>query len=368
MWFGIGFVTLVASVGWRWYSERTRWKGKAETCNGLPYQYKYRSEKYSDKLWIGVDFNLQINCAFRKETWFDQGFKALRLTKEHQTGLLEFDEKVYFISDSPFVQNLVSTNTDIAENVLKIMTSDVHGARFTALYGRNGCLWAEYKLKGELRAEKGTPGIASFCVPALQVISNAFQQTKLQTSKAWRDPYYWIAAFFSVLASGLMINGCLQLFRWLGTANTHLLPNSNLLQHTLGITVTCIGLAICVAAIMLSRTSRAHMTLIELLLAGGFGMFITTYYGLKDINAELDVQHGMVISSEVASQRIYKRRSTSKPLHYLTIKATDKTPQIEIEVSPSSYSMARNGSQIKLKLYPGKLGYPWITDVQVSAP
>ena len=89
---------------------------------------------------------------------------------------------------------------------------------------------------------------------------------------------------------------------------------------------------------------------------------------MKDINAELDVQHGMVISSEVASQRIYKRRSTSKPLHYLTIKATDKTPQIEIEVSPSSYSMARNGSQIKLKLYPGKLGYPWITDVQVSAP
>jgi hypothetical protein len=99
------------------------------------------------------------------------------------------------------------------------------------------------------------------------------------------------------------------------------------------------------------------MTLIELLLAGGFGMFITTYYGLKDINVELDAQQGMVISSEVASQRIYKRRASSKPLHYLTIKATDKTPQIEIEVSPSSYSTARNGSQIKLKLYPGKLGY-----------
>lgn len=368
MWFGIGFVTFAASVGWRWYSERTRWQGTSEKCNGLTYQYKYRSEKYSDKLWIGVDFNAQINCAFRKENWLDQGFKALRLTKEHQTGFPEFDQRVYFISDTSFVQNLVSTNKDIAESVLKIIASDVHGARFTALYGRNGCLWAEYKLKGELRAEKGTQGIANLCVPALQVIANAFQQAKPQTSKAWRDPYYWIAAFFSILASGLLINGCLQMFRWLGSTDIHLLPNSNILEHTLGITVTCTGLAIGVAAIMLSRTSRAHMTLIELLLAGGFGMFITTYYSLKDINVELDAHQGMVITSEVASQFVYKRSANRKPLHYLTIKATDKMPQIEIEVSPSFYSTARNGSQIKLKLYPGKLGYPWITDVQVIAP
>lgn len=368
MWFGIGFVTLAASVGWRWYSERTRWQGTSEKCNGLPYQYKYRSEKYSDKLWIGVDFNAQINCAFRKENWLDQGFKALRLTKEHQTGHREFDQQVYFLSDNPFVQNLVSTNPDIAENVLRIMASDIHGARFTALYGRNGCLWAEYKLKGELRAEKGTPGIASLCVPALQLIANAFQQAKPQTNNAWRDPYYWIATIFSVLASGLLINGCLQLFRWLETSNTHLLPHSNILQHTFGITVACTSLVIGVAAIMLSRTSRAHVTLIELLLAGGFGMFSTTYYGLKDINCQLDTQPGITLTSEVADQRIYKRRPSSTPLYFLTIKATDETPQIEIEVNPSSHSMARKGSQIKLKLHPGKLGYRWITDVQVAAP
>lgn len=369
MWFGISFVTLAASLVWRWYAKRTRWKGDSEKYDGLPYQYKFRREKYSDKLWIGIDFNPQVNCAFRRENWLDRAFKALRLTKEHQTGHSEFDQQVYFISDNATVQNLVSSSQSIADNVLKIMSSNMHGAHFRRLHGRSGCLWAEYKLKGELAADKGAPGLAALCVPALHAIAKEFLQAEKKITKPWLDPYYWIAAVFSTIAYGLLTNGVIQVFRWLDTPNAQLLPGSEIVQHALGITAISIGVLVAAAAIMLSRTSRAHMTLIEVFLAGSLGMFSTSYYALKDINFDLGAKAGKAVTSEVIAQRIQKhRRKTNKPTYYLTIKATDRTPQTEVTVSADSYAMTRMGSQINLNVHAGKLGYLWISDVQVQRP
>lgn len=369
MWFGVGFVTLAASLGWRWYAERTRWKGESDKYDGLPYQYKFRREKYSDKLWIGINFNPQVNCVFRRENWLDRWFKVLRLTKEHQTGHREFDQQVYFISDNATVQNLVSSSPHIADNVLRVMASDMHGAHFRRLYGRSGCLWAEYKLKGELAVDKGRTGLAALCVPALHRIAKEFLQAEQTITKPWLDPYYWIAAVFSTIAYGLLTNGAIQIFRWLETTNTHLLPGSELVQHALGLTTISIGVLVAAAAIMLGRTSRAHMTLIEVLLAGGLGMFITSYYALKDINFDLDAKTGTPVTSEVIGQRIQKnRRQANKSTYYVTIKATDKTPQTEISVNANSYAMTRIGSQINLNLHAGRLGYSWISDVQVQHP
>ncbi len=367
MWFGVGFVTLAASLVWRWYAERTRWKGDSEKYDGLPYQYKFRREKYSDRLWIGIDFNPQVNCAFRRENWLDRAFKTLRLTKEHQTGHREFDQQVYFISDNATVQSMVSSSQHIADNVLKIMSSNMHGAYFRRLYGRSGCLWAEYKLKGELAADKGAPGLAALCVPALHAIAKEFLQEERTITKPWLDPYYWIAAVFSTIAYGLLTNGVIQVFRWLETPNVHLLPGSEIVQHALVITTISIGVLVAAAAIILSRTSRAHMTLIEVFLAGSLGMFSSSFYALKDINIDLDAKAGTAVTSQVIGQRIQKnRRKTNAPTYYVTIKATDRTPQTEVTVSADSYAMTSIGSQINLNLHAGRLGYLWVSDVQVQ--
>jgi hypothetical protein len=264
---------------------------------------------------------------------------------------------------------MVSSSQHIADNVLKIMSSNMHGAHFRRLYGRSGCLWAEYKLKGKLAADKGAPGLAALCVPALHAIANEFLKAEKKITKPWLDSYYWIAAVFSTIAYGLLTNGVIQVFRWLETPNAQLLPGSEIVQHALGITAVSIGVLVAAAAIMLSRTSRAHMTLIEVFLAGSLGMFSTSYYALKDINFDLGAKAGKAVTSEVIGQRIQKhRRKTITPTYYLTIKATDSTPQTEVTVSADSYAMTRMGSQINLKVHAGKLGYLWISDVQVQRP
>jgi hypothetical protein len=83
----------------------------------------------------------------------------------------------------------------------------------------------------------------------------------------------------------------------------------------------------------------------------------------------LGAKAGKAVTSEVIGQRIQKhRRKTITPTYYLTIKATDSTPQTEVTVSADSYAMTRMGSQINLKVHAGKLGYLWISDVQVQRP
>lgn len=364
MWFVSSFLTLAASLNWIWFAKRARWEGESEKYDGLPYLYQFHRYKNINRLWIGIDFDPDVNCSFRRENWLDRAFKALRLTKEHQTGHREFDQQVYFISDNATVQNLVSSSKHIADNVLKLISSDMHGAHFLRLLGRNGCLWAEYKLKGELLADKGPPGLAALCVPALHAIAKEFLQAEKTTTKPWFDSYYWIAAVFSTIAYGLLTNGVIQSFQlaWLEPPNARLLPGSEIVQHSLGITTISISVLVVAAAIMLSRTSRAHMTLIEVFLAGSVGMFSTSYVALKDINFDLSAEAGIAVSSEVIGQRSStRRRGIDHTTYYVTIKATDRTPQTEVQVSADIYEMTRIGSQIKLNVHAGKLGYSWIS-------
>lgn len=364
MWFVGSFLTLAASLCLRWYLEQRGWEGESEKHDGLPYRYKFQRFENTKTLVIGIDFDPDVNCAFRCENWLDRAFKALSLTKEHQTGHREFDQQVYFISDNATVQNLVSSSKHIADSVLKIISIDMHGAHFRRLYGRNGCLWAEYNIKGELVADKGPPGLAALCVPALRAIAKEFVQAEKTTTKPWLDSYYWIAAVFSTIATGLLINGVIQIFQlaWLETSNAHLLPGSRIVQHALGITTISTGVLVVAAAIMLSRTSRAHMTLIEVFLAGSLGMFSTSYFALKDINVNLSAKSGIVVTSEVIGQRSSTYRRGIRPTSYfVTIKATDRTPQTEVTVSADRYEMTRIGSQINLTVHAGKLGYSWIS-------
>jgi hypothetical protein len=109
------------------------------------------------------------------------------------------------------------------------------------------------------------------------------------------------------------------------------------------------------------------MTLIEVFLAGSLGMFSSSFYALKDINIDLDAKAGTAVTSQVIGQRIQKnRRKTNAPTYYVTIKATDRTPQTEVTVSADSYAMTSIGSQINLNLHAGRLGYLWVSDVQVQ--
>ena len=169
-------------------------------------------------------------------------------------------------------------------------------------------------------------------------------------------------ARFSTIATGLLINGVVQIFQlaWLESSNAHLLPGSKIVQHALGITTFSTGLLVVAAAIMLSRTSRAHMTLIEVFLAGSLGMFSTSYFALKDINVNLGAESGIAVSSEVIGQRSSTRRR-GIDRYYVTIKATDRTPQTEVTVSADRYAMTRIGNQINLTVHAGKLGYSWIS-------
>lgn len=365
MWLGWGILSLAGSIGWRWYAERTCWQGDTDRYQGLKYLYKRKPGKFYDKLLIGVDIPKDINCAFRKENWFDRVFKASRLTKEHQTGHRAFDERVFFISDNAAVQALVSHNPRIAESVLKIMDCDPHGAGFVAMRCRNARLWVEYKLKGELRAEKAIFGMASLSVHALHAIAREFIRNTPKNQRPWRDRHYWIAAFFSILTSGLFVNGVAQ-FMLSSGMDSRLLSTADIQTHARGIAIFGTGALVSLTAVFLGRTSRAHMTLLEVLLAGGIGLYTTSYTALKNINVELDTATESV-HSEVISRRTEKARRSSHRFYYVNIRATQKTPEMWIEVSEPFYSTASYGTPVQLELHPGKLGYPWVSDLRKRA-
>lgn len=364
MLFGFGLITLSASIFAKWYLERKRWNGESAQYNGQPYRHDYIRGKYNDKLLVGIDFHKGIECTFRRENCLDRLFKLLGLTKEHQSGNPEFDQLVYVISDNTAVQSLVTSSNSLAINVLKLLHSDQHGATFVALKARNGRLWVEYKLKGELRANVGKDGIASFAVKALHGIAQEFIHFSGKHRSRWFDRYYWIGAIFSTLAYGLLLGGVVH-FAIQGIEDEVLIPGTGI--QTLAKTVAIAGAAILVtiAAILLGRTSRAHYVLLEVLLAGGMGLYITAYTNLRDFNIDQDKSAATVIQTEITYREIKKRRSRDKKRYFVTIRATEKTPEMELQVNEGFYEKASYRTPVLIDLHHGQLGFPWLTNLRI---
>lgn len=370
LFFGAGLITLSASIALRWFAARSRLNGKAARCDEIPYQHKYSRDtstyifksKYCDKLLIGIDLPKGIECVFRKENWLDRIFKALWLTKEHQTGHREFDKQVYFISDNPAVQNLVSTSPTMAQSVLKFMACDLHGARFKSLRGYNGQLLIEYKLPAQLPEPAVTRDIASFVVKDLYGIANEFEQSMAHRRSRWLDRYYWIALLLSIIATGLLMNGlALLALQWMD--DVILLPNDTIHLLTLVITIAGTSTLVLISALLLMRTSRAHYTLLEVLLAGGVGIYGTAYANIRDYNITQDQSPPTVVTTRVIDKQKKSNFGKEKD-HYVTLSGNQHMPAVEVRVNSGFYASVRANTQLRIDWHPGRMGYPWITNLR----
>jgi hypothetical protein len=368
-WLFFAFISFSLILGYFWFTEIRRWKGQRDRWRGLTYEHNGFFARPWHTIRIGVDMPSRVNCQFRGERRFDKWAQDWRLIKEHQTGHADFDDQVFFVSDSRPVQKMVSANRLILDHVLSLKNDAIDGLEFHQVVCRRGRLWVEfYATDGDL-SEGQCEDLIEHCVPILHDMAAAFNRYAAYTVHMWKDPIYWKALGLTILSSFLLVDGLLQWDQWHRYVKGQILPNTVLETHAALLTVAgSLGLLV-MAVLLMGRSSRTHVVLLGLLPASLFGLYIESLVVLRDLNTYQDPGQTRTVVSKVTDTHLFFWRGSWwlnwNASYLINVQATAQTPDLDVRVPFKTYSQAQPGQAVQMQLHPGKLGYPWVSDPQL---
>jgi hypothetical protein len=369
MWFVLGLVSLTLFVSYRLF-RKLHWAwGWTDDLGGfrhgkLRYKFEHTENKGAHRVRFGVLSPKPFHFRIKRETRWDRFAKRLCLSAEQTYNDPEFDESFYVVSDHPQLTRELADEPAL-RNVFKGLFRD---RQLQHIWCEGQHLVAEYHfsqgdgLDGHYEKTEHKAPI----VTALHGIAD-FLSTLDQSSRV-RDPYIWRAATMVSLASGVLILGFIEVFRFAKLDNFDpLLDAWPLLRQSVLLIAIILMLWLVLAAAWLRGSSHAHIVMTEILVSGGIGLLMCTYFLARDLNCEWDNAPAQVYYVEVIKKhRHYHRKSPDT--YSLTIR------HLGVGVLPDSVSVRHGvhaqvsaGQRVELHIKPGRLGHPWVQRVHPVA-
>ncbi|MDH5737656.1 MAG: hypothetical protein OEZ23_05065 [Gammaproteobacteria bacterium] len=360
MWFLIGLCFVVVASACIAYVGVTHiWKGIPGEVDGLAYIYNIREGKLGlQGFFLGVEATTGYDYAFKRETGFDRFFKKMGLSKEFQSGDEDFDNLIYVLSDNKQLHRQIVHNAEIREaiqNLFKLESQ--YNFKLKEVRHRAGRLWIKIAGLSEFRKED-IPKVASTAVPVLKTVSESLIQSQSRSLR-WKDPFIIRSVLLLSLSAGLLANGLIHLVRvfWIDIPFT--MDQIPLFVDALSLTAVIVVMFLIAVLLLLGRSSRAHIVLLEVLLIGGIGAFATSLVELRDLNIEWDNSPGQEFDLVLENKKIHRRRRATSYNLYVT-GWLDSERREKITVSSEFYDSLKIGDRLRLVQREGYLGYRWV--------
>ena len=361
MWFAFGLITVSVSA-WLilYWRLRNRWSGKAGFLGDQRYEYSISKHKGRvQQLKIAIACRTGMHFRLKCESLIDRFFKSLGLSEEQQLNRLHFDENVYVESDDRRLSYVLKHKSDLHETLGRFFDGRVLASfKIKRLWCRGERIWIEARPASSMKDCSPEP-LAAEVVPVLAKLAEGLASTAPASSGS-RDGFVWKAALLTALSAALAINGVLQLVHTAAVKFPVVVEHSARLSAAAALGAGLLLALLFACVLLLGRTSRSHVVLIELLLVGGFGAFASAYSGLRDFNIEFDRARPETVDTRVVN-RYSKRCGKNSTCYHLVVEPRPGLGgQHSFKVSYSDYQVLAVGQTVFFEAYTGALGYRWI--------
>jgi len=361
MWFVFGVLTpiaFVAHAGWERFI--ARWRGEPVQAGALNGDYKRYTNKGSlVRLRIGVPCHDDFHFSLRPERRFDRLCKWLRIAVERTVGDAAFDQRFYLLTDDGAFCDYLARNAGLRA-ALQQLDGQIARSGYALVEARcyRGRLWTEVAVKKGAIDEKE---LARSLLPVLSECSAHLDRIARPQAHTRRDPFIWKAIALLMLSTGLAVNGGMHMLR-IGFGDLpFLLDPAQALSAAAGITAVLLPGLLAAAVVLLGRSARTHMVLLELLTVGAFGIFSTSFTLLRDANIEWDGSPARSQPSQVLHKEIKTGKGTTYYLHVADWRRPGR--ERSIRVGGRTYDQYEVGQTIRFMQKPGHFGWPWIESI-----
>lgn len=366
MWFTLGFVTLVISVGYQWWMRwHYSWTGAEDSLGGVQCQSKVRSLRD----WVyGLLVSLRAPENFRfelkREGDWDRFFKWAGLTVEHQFGHAGFDSLVYVASDDQHLFDSLAGNKDFLQAAQHIFAAESEDRWIKKIVCARGRLWLVIGCSDgfEEASRERNRVFAAGLLPHLQQIQKALSACKPDTKPAERDRHLIPSMVILAISSGLAVNGAISWARSL-ISPEFILETQPLRLYAWAIGACILAVLVLAAVLLLRGSSRVHLVLLELALVGTFGAVTTASNGLRNANIDFDTSSATQVQRPLAGKFIEERKRLFKPTrttYYLRYREWFGEEELRsISVSAKTYESASNGDTLEFEQHQGFFGWRW---------
>lgn len=365
MWLLFGAITLACAC---LYAGRKRY---AATWNGTPYPVRdavflasLESNAWGSRPSIGLATPSTLEFECKAESWLDRFFKWTGLAVELQLGQDRFDRAVYLIADNRAVLDVLQREPDFCERLIDLFQKPVHpDFRVHRVVCRRGKFWIEFR-KTAVGADQF--GLLARAAPIVRRMWAALPD-RLPEAADGKDRLFLRTVIVLAFSTGLAINGVGHLYRLLFFDGVQTLDRVALL--TVGAMAGAILLAMqfLLATVLLARSSRLHLVMLELLLVGSFGALSTGIVEVRDLNIDLDGGEATPYATTVLDLTVSRSRRSSTR-HYARVASWDNEPEGRLRVSYDDYHALTIGEPATIYVREGYFGIRWIQGVRPGAP
>jgi hypothetical protein len=375
MWAYLGLLSLGALLWWQIHFRWTgRWKGKDLLAPGADARVRALFVKNKDTL-IALEFGCAVPTHLRfelkRETGVDRFFKWLGLAVERQFGQSQFDQLVYVASNDDYFVKQFSENKTIVEAATRLFDTEDPICVLKKVVCANGHLYARLTTQNLFKREEDEKHLVQAALALsghLLAIANEVRDSKAPPQGVGaRDPYLLRGIVLLSISAAMAFHGSAFLMRSYFFEDQFLIDTWRIVTLSLLTAVAILAVLVAANLLLLARSARAHLVLLELLLVGSFGAFTSSAAELRDANIEWDTAQPTELTPVVQHKSISKsRRSTS---YYVHIPDWDRPNRSEkIRVSSSFYKQVQIGDQLLVDQYPGYFGARWARVTGARAP
>lgn len=317
-------------------------------------------------LHLGVEAQEGFEFTLRQEMWFDRLFKALGLATEFQVQEKDFDRLLYLQSDDPTFLQTLKAGSVRGEIWDLLSLAEKHGYRFDRLCAKGGRLWIELGLG---RSQAGTgPAAAEPLVSWLQTFRQHLEQTPTHGTLSQRDPSITRATMLGSIAMGLAVAGTLTFLALAFFSRTWILDTDRMVQAALVFSGLLVAALLALVFVIVGRSARRHLALLEVFFIGGFGAVSSIGGMLHSANVAFDAAPAVTCQATIRGKTLHRGSKGSRS-YYLTL--TDWTGDAEtrrLRVSAAQYGAFREGEGVILEQHPGALGFRWVDGLRRQPP
>lgn len=362
MWFLLGIISISICVCFEyWRRHLAKWKPEGN-CYGLEYRHAVYKSKIKS-LYLGINCIDTVNFSIKRQSWLDNVFKSIGVSNEFETKDPEFDNSFYLIADNQALQDFIASSDIFRLAIENIMRRErLNGLKPKAIHCRNGRIWCVFSVSGSYERteiEKVSHSLQRYFSDAASSLNKAL------FVKARRlDPFVVKAALFLAISSGVAINGVVQ---WVRSSLGHfplVLENTQIYYDALKYSVIIVLILLATALFSLRRSARTHIVLLELLIVGSIGIFLSTAIEMRDINMEWDRSPPQLHTVDVINKYESKSGRRRKRTHYYVVVKDWRCDCGNYRLGvPRNIYHAIGGNSVGIIQRPGYLGYPWISQL-----
>lgn len=364
MWFAFGLVGLVVALAWQL---RYRWSRPwAGAGTGIGHGLRQHLLSYKGNT-VGIEIGCSVSPEFRfelkRETWVDRFFKWVGLSVEEQFGEHKFDRLVYVASNDRHLVNVVADTPMLRQAAVSLFQSNTPRCSVRRVNCANGWLVVRIRRRSMFSGKddvKDLQRCARLAEPFLVGMAERLQsvQPAIDRGPGRRDPYLFRSIALLGTSTALAIHGFLFVSRPLFFDDVFTVDRGRLFELSLLCGGVILALLLLANFVLLGRSARGHLVLLELLLVGSFGAVASSAAELRDANIEWDASPPQRIETPIQDKSISRSRRGGTS-YYVHVRDWAKPGARSIKVSSAFYDSVRRGDLLLVEQHEGRFGARW---------